>query len=180
MASISLPVRVFALVGILAVCAFGAFTLLTSRSAEGEPAAAETTAAAPVEPVASPAKPPASAPARPARTPSASRPTRSGFPAPVDRAFRGNRVVVVVVYTPGAAVDAVVRAEARAGAEQARVGFVAISAASERLVRPLVAKTGVLPQPAVVVVRRPGVVTATLGVTDRATVAQTALQAKKR
>ena len=42
----------------------------------------------------------------------------------------------------------------------------------------LVAKTGVLPDPAVVVVRRPGVVTATLGVSDRETVEQAVAEAK--
>jgi hypothetical protein len=87
-------------------------------------------------------------------------------------------VVVVVVYTPGAAVDSVVRAEARAGARAARAGFVPLSALSARLVQPLVAKTGVLPSPAVVVVRRPDVVAAELGVTDSETVAQAVAQAR--
>jgi hypothetical protein len=76
-------------------------------------------------------------------------------------------------------VDAVVRAEARAGARTGRAGFVQLSALSERLVQPLVAKTGVLPNPAVVVVKRPDVVVSTLSVTDRATVAQAVAQARK-
>ena len=42
------------------------------------------------------------------------------------------------------------------------------------------AKTGVLPDPAVLVIRRPGVVEATLGVTDRETVAQAVAQARAR
>ena len=62
---------------------------------------------------------------------------------------------------------------------EGRAGFVAVSALSERLVRPLVAKTGVLPDPAVLVLRRPGVVTASLGVTDRQTVAQAVAQARR-
>ena len=102
----------------------------------------------------------------------------AGFPLPIRHALRRNRVVVVAVYLPGASVDAFVRREARAGA-QGRAGFVAVSALSERLVRPLVAKTGVLPDPAVLVLRRPGVVTASLGVTDRQTVAQAIAQARR-
>jgi hypothetical protein len=46
-------------------------------------------------------------------------------------------------------------------------------------VRPLLAKTGVLPDPAVIVLERPGVVRATLGVTDRVTVAQAVAQARR-
>ncbi len=173
MASISPPVRVFALVAVLAAVGFAAFVFLTGRSQAAELTAAPTPAVTP-----SPVKP-APAATKPAGTRKAPvRTPKSGFPAPVDRALRYNRVVVIALYLPGAAVDAQVRAEARAGAARARVGFVALSAASERLVRPLIAKTGVLPQPAVVIVRRPGVVKATLGVTDAGTVAQAALQAK--
>lgn len=87
--------------------------------------------------------------------------------------------MVVAVYMPGASVDAVVRREARAAAIWARAGYVPISALSERLVRPLVAKTGVLPDPAVVIVKRPGLVTATLSVADRNTIAQAVVQAKR-
>jgi hypothetical protein len=92
--------------------------------------------------------------------------------------LRKHPVVVVAIYMPGASVDAVVRREARAGARAARAGYVAVSALSERLVRPLVAKTGVLPAPAVLVIQRPGVVRATLGVTDSETVAQAVAQAR--
>lgn len=80
---------------------------------------------------------------------------------------------------PGAGVDSQVRAAARAGARVSGAGFVALSALSERLVRPLVAKTGVLPDPAVVILKRPGIVTATLSVTDRETIAQAVVQAKR-
>ena len=71
------------------------------------------------------------------------------------------------------------RAEARAAAVRSRAGYVQISALNERLVRSLVAKTGVLPDPAVLVVKRPGVVTATFGVTDRETIAQAVAQARR-
>jgi hypothetical protein len=83
------------------------------------------------------------------------------------------------VYTPRAAVDSYVRAQASAGARASRAGFVPLSGLSERLVQPLVAKTGVLPSPAVLVLKRPDVVAAKLGVTDRETVAQAVAQARR-
>jgi hypothetical protein len=87
-------------------------------------------------------------------------------------------VVVLTVYIPGASVDAVVRKEARAAAVATRSGYVQVSALNDALATEVLAKTGVLPSPAVVVVRRPGVVVARLGVTDRETVEQAVAQAK--
>jgi hypothetical protein len=173
--TLSPPVRIFAFVGVLVALGLAAFFFVVGRTA------GETVADAPLvtrEATTTPSTPRTPA-ARPARTPRAAQLPPSGFPLPVHRSLRRNRVVVVVVYMPGASVDAVVRAEAKAGARQARAGLVQLSALSERLVEPLVAKTGVLPNPAVVVVKRPGVVVATLGVTDRQTVAQAVVQARK-
>jgi hypothetical protein len=173
--TLSPPVRIFAFVGVLVALGLAVFFFLVGRTA------GETVSDTPLvtrEATTTPSTPTTPA-ARPARTPRATQLPPSGFPLPVHRSLRRNRVVVVVVYMPGASVDAVVRAEARAGARQARAGLVQLSAVSERLVEPLVAKTGVLPNPAVVVVKRPGVVTATLGVTDRQTVAQAVVQARK-
>ena len=170
--TISPPIRVFALLGALAATGLAAFLFLVGRSgSETVPVTRPVVKTRPVVPK-TPAK-------TPQRTQQLSVQTKSGFPLPVDRALRRHRVVVVVVYMPGSGVDSVVRAEARAGARRSRAGFVAISALSEPLVRPLVAKTGVLPDPAVVIVKRPGVVTATFGVTDRETVAQAVAQAKR-
>lgn len=176
--TISPPIRVFALLGALAATALAAFLLLVGRSgSETAPGSSPTPVTRPV------VKTRPAAPKTQAKTPQRTRQlgvqTKSGFPLPVDRALRRHRVVVVVVYMPGAGVDSVVRAEARAGARRSRAGFVAISALSEPLVRPLVARTGVLPDPAVVIVKRPGIVTAMLGVTDRETVAQAVAQAKR-
>jgi hypothetical protein len=102
----------------------------------------------------------------------------SGFPAKIDHALRYSRVVVVSISLPGAAVDAVVRKEAREAAAASRVRFVTLSAANERAMSGLVAKTGLLPSPAVVVVKRPGTVVATFSVTDAATISQAVAQAR--
>jgi hypothetical protein len=170
--TLSPPIRIFAFLGVLCAVGLAAFLFLAARP-QSEASTTPATKPAPQT------KPNTNVPVRPAPTRPAARPTKSGFPVPVDRVLRHNRVVVVAVYMPGAQVDAVVRREARAAAISARAGFVPISALSERLVRPLVAKTGVLPDPAVVIVKRPGVVTATLSVADRDTIAQAVVQAKR-
>jgi hypothetical protein len=176
--TLSPPIRIFAFVGVLAAVGLAAFFFVMGRSAaETEPSSAPAVTKPATQP-ATPATP--TTPARtPAQKPRAATLPPSGFPLPVHRALRRNRVVVVVVYMPGASVDSIVRAEARSGARTARAGLVQMSSLSERLVQPLVAKTGVLPNPAVVVVKRPGVVAATLGVTDRETIAQAVAQARR-
>lgn len=170
------PIRVAALVGGLVVMGLAVFVFLVGRGAtESDASTAATPLSRPAAQTTTPAK------AAHNRPPVKSQvvATRSGFPVPVDRALRYRRVVVVVVYMPHAAVDALVRAEARAAAVRSRAGYVPISALNERLVRSLVSKTGVLPDPAVVIVKRPGLVAATLSVTDRDTIAQAVAQARR-
>jgi hypothetical protein len=171
------PVRVFALVGGLIAVGLAVFVfLLRPGGDDGTTAVSKPTA--PPRNVTTPSNDPAAAPPRATPSRPAALPA-SGFPRPIHRALQKHPVVVVAVYMPGASVDALVRREAKAGARAARAGYVAVSALSERLVRPLVAKTGVLPDPAVLVLERPGIVVATLSVTDRETVAQAVAQARR-
>ena len=169
------PTRLTALIGALVLTGLAAIVFLLGRGALGEEAggvsAAPAQVAKPAPAVAAKPKP-AAAPRSQARVP-------SGFPSKIDHALRYNRVVVISVSLPGAAVDAVVRREARSGARAARAGFVSISAANERAISGLVAKTGVLPAPAVLIVRRPGVVAGTFSVTDSGTIAQAVAQARR-
>lgn len=174
--TLSPPVRVATLVAALVLTGLGAFVFLLG----GPPAES-----APTAPVAKPAtRTPTPTAAKPQKAAAVSKPrlpaVAPGFPNVVERALRKHRVVVVTVYVPGAAVDAVVRREARAGAEMSRAGFAAISASSSNALQKLVAKTGVLPAPAVVIIRRPGAVKTTLSVVDRETVAAAVAQAKSR
>jgi hypothetical protein len=168
------PIRIAALVGALVATGLVAFVFLIGRSAPGTEAAAPTKSA--TEP---------STPVTPSKVSRvhATAPrvvvTKSGFPAVIDRAIRRRGVAVVAVYMPGAAVDAAVRREARAAAMKTRAGYVAISALNESVVRSLVGKTGVLPAPSVLVIKRPGVVTTTLSVVDRETIAQAVAQARR-
>ncbi|GIU95650.1 MAG: hypothetical protein KatS3mg012_2107 [Gaiellaceae bacterium] len=177
-ATLSPPVRVAVVVGLLAATGLAAAFFLLGRTATDAAPVAVTPVARPATPTTAPGKPARAQSPKPARRVPAS-PT-SGLPAPVDRALRARKVVVVSVYLPGSPVDALVRAEARAGAAKAGAAYVAIRATSSKLLAPLVAKAGVPPEPAVIVVRRPGEVVATFGVTDRDLVAQAALHAKRR
>lgn len=173
--TLSPPVQIFAVLGVIAALGFAAFTFLSGG---------ETSVVTPA-PVTEPKTKP-NTPATPNR--SADKPrarsveattTASGFPRPINRALSQRRVVVVVVFMPGAGVDRVVRSDARAAAKATGAGFVALSALNGTLMGSLVGKTGVLPDPAVLVVRRPGVVTSTLSVADRLTISQAVAQARR-
>ena len=174
--TISPPLRVAALVGALVLTGLAAVVFLVGRGAladDASPTAATpTTRTAPRAASAPAASKPRVATPKPARV-------ASGFPPRIDHALRYSRVVVVSVSIPGAAVDGIVRREARAAARAAHAGFVPVSALNERAVSGLVAKAGVLPAPAVVIVKRPGVVTATFSVTDAATIQQAVAQARR-
>ena len=175
------PIRIAAFVGALVATGLVAFVFVMGRSAS------EPDLSAPV-PVTKP-KPPAQTATKPKTSQTPVKPkvkptprvviTKSGFPAAIDVALRKRGIVVVAIYMPGAAVDAIVRAEARAAAVRSKAGFVPISALNEKLLQSLIARTGVLPDPAVVIIKRPGVVTATLSVTDRETIAQAIVQARR-
>jgi hypothetical protein len=171
--TLSPPVQIFAILGVIAALGFAAFTFLSGG---------EASVATPA-PVTSPAPTPKAptTPNRAARRPAPvqTTTTASGFPRPVNSALGKRRVVVVVVYMPGASVDRLVRADAKAAAQATGAGFVALSALNEKLMGSLVSKTGVLPDPAVLVVRRPGVVATTLSVSDRLTIAQSVAQARR-
>ncbi len=168
------PIRVAVFVGALVATGLAAIVFLIGRGGS-EDASVLTT---PTTRAATQTTKPSTT-ARKAAVAKAGVASKSGFPAPVDRALRHRGVVVVVVYLPGAAVDALVRTEARAAAISSRAGYVAISALNERLAGSLVARTGFLPDPAVVIVKRPGVVTSRLSVTDRETIAQAVAQARQ-
>lgn len=175
--TLSPPIRIFALLGALVAVGLAGFVFFAGGTGTESTGSTVTTPTRTSERPTPGTQP--TTPSRPVQTARAPVVTRSGFPPPIDRALRRNPVVVVVVYMPRASVDAVVRREAKAAASATGAGFVAVSALSERLVRPLVAKTGVLPDPAILVVKRPGVVTTTLSVTDRSTVAQAIAQARR-
>ena len=101
-----------------------------------------------------------------------------GLPAEVAAALRTHELVVVSLYDPQARVDQISLAEASAGAKVAHAGFVPLNVLGQRQAGPLVRQLGVLPDPAVLVYRRPGDLVARFdGFADRDTVAQAVLNA---
>ena len=104
----------------------------------------------------------------------------TGLPIAVTRALRRRAVVVVALYARGAAVDRLARAEAKAGARDARAGFVALDVADRRQIEPLVEQSGVAEAPALLVFRRPGRLAARFdGFADRVVVAQAVADARR-
>ena len=130
--------------------------------------------AAPAHAAPKPHPKPLASPAPTARTPA---PT-PGIPAILARALARHSVVVVALFDPDADVDRISLAEASAGAAASRVGFVPLNVLKQAEAGPLTSTLGVLPDPAVLVYRRPAELVARFdGFADRDTVAQAAVNA---
>jgi hypothetical protein len=69
----------------------------------------------------------AAAPTTPTTTVAAEASVTPGLPAPLAAALKKFPVVVIAVYDPQSQVDAIAYAEAQAGAQEARVGFVPVN-----------------------------------------------------
>jgi hypothetical protein len=144
-------------------------------------AATKTAAAAKAKPADKPAPKP-KAVAKPKHTPA----VINGMPSALALALRAHPVVVVSLFTPDSSVDAMATAEAKHGAQAARVGFVAFNVADNKIVAPLSALLAgaptpadrVLDGPAVLVFERPSTLFVRFnGFADRDTVAQAAANA---
>ena len=173
--TLSPPVQIFAVLGVIAAIGFAAFTFLSGGEASVAPPANTVTTQRPN----TPAQRRDTTPDRVRPRPAQAQATASGFPVPVNQTLRKRGVVVLAVGIPRAPVDRTVAAEALVAARATGAGFVVLSALNERHMSTLVAKTGVLPDPAVLVVRRPGVVTATFSVADRHIIAAAVVQARR-
>lgn len=200
--SLSPRVRILAAALFLAVAALAAGFLLLGRSPSSSQAAVKTIK--PLHPVKTPAKKaakpkvkvPAKKPAKPASKPvrkvakpkvPAARPAViDGMPASLAHALALHDVVVVSLYAPRSAVDALATDEAKHGAALAGVGFVAFNVSDEKIVSPLTslltgaqtAADRVLDGPAVLVFLRPRTLFVRFnGFADRDTVAQAAANA---
>ena len=148
--------------------------------AKAKPAAKAPVKKPVVEPAAKPVPvvPPV-APARPAKAAAAPR-EESDLPRVLSTALAGHRVVVVGLYDPDSPVDKMALAEARAGAQAAGAGFVALNVFAEAQSRPLLELLGTLESPGVLVYRRPEVLFARIGgFADGQTVAQAAANARR-
>ena len=184
MEKISLPVRIFAILivlagmaGMLAMRTMGASvdaSPIPQPVKKAQPSAPAKTAPQPVKvaPSTPKVKAPKPAPAKPKPVVNPVVPP-TGFPAAVDKALRKNAVVVVSLVVPGARVDELSAAEAEAGAKLGGAGFLALNVLNEGVARALLNKLDTVQDPSLIVVKRSGKVTVGLdGFVDRDTVAQ--------
>ncbi len=196
--SLTPRVRILAAALFVAVAALAAGFLLLGRSPSSSQAAVKTIKPLhPVNKVAiKPAKPkakkmPAKAAPKPAKKHAkpkapAGPAVIDGMPAALAHALALHDVVVVSLYAPRSAVDALATDEAKHGAALAGAGFLAFNVADEQIVSPLTslltgaqtAADRVLDGPAVLVFQRPRTLFVRLnGFADRDTVAQAAANA---
>ena len=138
----------------------------------------KTAAAATTKPKPQPVQAtPAKAPEQPSAVIAA---LAAGMPAPIAKALGKHPIVVVSVYNPYSEVDGIAFAEARAGAQMAKVGFLPLSVLSQAQVGKLTEQLGLLPDPGLLVYARPGNLVARIsGFADKETVAQAAQNAAR-
>ena len=192
MEKISLPVRIFAILIVLA----GAAGMLAMRtmgpsldaSAPIPQPVKKTQAATPAKAAPKPAKAAPSAAGAKAPTPAPAKPKPvvnpvvppTGFPVAVDMALRKHAVVVVSLVVPGARVDELAAAEAEAGAKLGGAGFLALNVLNEGVGRALLGKLDTAQDPSLLVLKRSGEIVIQLaGFVDRETVAQAAANASR-
>ena len=143
------------------------------------PAATPAKAAHPTKRAAKPAAATTTPAVTPPKKPA---PPSNGLPIVLNDALRSHRIVVVSLFDPQSQTDAVSYAEARAGAGDARAGFLGVSVLDDTLAGPLTAALpggGLLPVPGLLIYRAPGVLIQRIdGFQDRAGVAQLAAAAR--
>ncbi|MBW8741265.1 MAG: hypothetical protein JF623_01255 [Acidobacteria bacterium] len=194
--TVSPPIRIAAIVGLAAALGLGGLFMLAGHKSS------TPTVAAPVHIVhhpfgpgvkkqaavhtATPSHPrevaKAAAPHAPVARKAPERPSaevaalKAGLPGTLARALGRNPVVVVALTNPQAEVDGIAYAEARTGAAAAGVGFVALNVLSQADIGRLTEHFGqVLPDPAILVYRRPATLVVRIdGFVDKDTVAQAA------
>jgi hypothetical protein len=198
---IGAPVRIAALIGVLAALALGAWTFLAGRTSTDSSSSAasgsvaqhpiaaakstvaklnarsKATAAAAGKPqVVRPAKHPAVTHVRKA-APSTQ---ANGTPTTIASVLRRHRVAVVLLYDPQAKIDSLSLVEAQLGARHSKAGFLRVNVLKQRQVEPFAKTYGVLHVPTVLFFARPGkLVQKLVGFADQETVAQAALNAAR-
>ncbi len=162
--TLSTPVKVVALAGLCCALALaGLLLLVAARHRSATPSVAAVDLPAPAHRVA----------------PKPQLHLVAGLPAPLHRALERSRTVVAVVYAPHLARDVSVLAAGLQGAQDAHVGFAPLDVSRRAVALSLATWRPQAADPAVLVVRRPGVVVTELdGWSDRAMVAQAAADAR--
>ena len=189
--TVSRPIQIFALVAVIAAVGGGAMLMMKPKHAATPPlvvtksaAVSPTTTAVPTATTTkSTATRHTAAPvAKPTVLPVPKAPVKvvgaNGLPLMIDKALRTHKIVVVSLFDPESSTDAISYAEAKAGAADAKVGFVGVSLLDNPVAAALTSSLpsgGLLPAPGVLVYRRPGKLVQRIdGFVDRDVVAQAA------
>jgi hypothetical protein len=180
--TISPPIRILAIVGVLAAVGLGIVLFTHNRSASSSSSlppvtqvhTKSSTATHTTTPTTKPVVKPAVKPAvthRVVLLPS--------LPSPVAHALRSSKVVIVAVYSHGGNGDMSAVQQARQGAKAAHAGFALVNVLDENIARSLSTFGGdSVSPPAVLIVKRPGkIVNQFGGYTDSNIVEQAALNA---
>lgn len=180
--TVSRPIRIFALVALIAALGGAASLSLHKSHNAAAPVVARTTPAAAAttpHPSTAPktAVPPKTA-AAPAKKTPAPVVAANGLPITVADALHAHKIVVVSVFDPQSSTDAISYAEAKAGAGEAGAGFVGVSVLDNPAAGALTSVLpggGLLPEPGILIYRRPGTLVQLInGFADRDVVAQAA------
>lgn len=205
MSQISAPVRIAALVGLLAAVAMGAW-MMTQGGPSSEPGSAlegtslpiaqanavagkltahnrntaagkaDTTPAVPSSPAAKTTKAPKATPIAKHATAKAKLP--KGTPTTIAGQLAQHEIVVVLLYDPESKVDAYSLAEAQLGAREAGAGFLGVNVLQQKQASPFTNAYGVLDDPTILFFKRPGKLALKLsGYVDHETIAQAAANA---
>jgi hypothetical protein len=174
------PVRLVALIAVVAVLGVGMFIFTTTRSGSAsstsEPQLLHKSIGHRHKPVVHRTAP---THATHTRTHVKANPVHrtalapSGLPWSVQDALAHNSVVVVAVVTPKVPVDTLALAEAKAGASSAKAGFVQVNAYKQSQIGPFASVITVSANPAILVMRAPKAVTIQVpGYADRQSIEQ--------
>jgi len=175
--TISPPIRILALVGVLAAVALGLLMFAHSRSGSSSGSSATpapSTSGSSSKPATTPATTPAVKPA-----PKPSVVLLPYLPAPVAHSLEYSKVVVVAVFSRDVSADQATVAQARDAAKAAHAGFAAVNVLDDRSALRIskLAGTSVAP-PVILLVKRPGkVVNQFASTVDSDVIAQAALDA---
>jgi hypothetical protein len=171
----TLSTRQLRLVGVLVliVVAAGGYLML-SKNKSTTPSAATSTPAVTTPATTTPAPSKANA-----NTAVPTKLVTHGLPVRVAELLRKHSVVVVSLSSPGAEVDQIAAAEAKAGAIEMQAGYVNLDGRNQRPGMAILHKLGIVDTPAVLVVKRPGAVYSDFkGFVDRDVVAQAVADAR--
>jgi len=181
--TVSRPIRIFALVALIAALGGAAMLSLQKKHNANTPVVATTppkaaTTSLPAAHTSTTAPATAVKPAKPAKKTPAPVVAANGLPTTLADALHSHKIVVVSVFDPQSSTDAISYAEAKAGAGDAGAGFVGISVLDNPVAGALTSVLpggGLLPEPGILIYRRPDTLVQLInGFADRDVVAQAA------